>query len=111
MSANEELKEGVEHAKEPFDKKVAISMAIIAALLAIVSVGAQIYTKEELLSQQKASDQWAYSQAKDIRRYDSEIAVDLLKAMKSDPPDTRLQHYHDNADKYGKEHTEIQDKA
>jgi len=111
MSANEELTEHVHHAQEPFDKRVAASMAIIAALLAIVSVGAHIYTTEELLAQQQASDQWAYYQAKDIRRYDSEIALDVLKATKNDSIDKRLQHYNDNAERYDKERAEIQNKA
>src|ERR1700677_3589583 len=58
MSVNEELSEGVEHAKEPFDRQVAVSMAIIAAALAIVSVLGHIYGNEELLAQQRASHQW-----------------------------------------------------
>jgi len=111
MSANEELTEHVHHAQEPFDKRVAASMAIIAALLAIVSVGAHIFTTEELLAQQQASDQWAYYQAKDIRRYDSEIALDVLKATKNEAIDKRLQHYNDNAERYDKERGEIQNKA
>jgi nitroreductase len=111
MSANEELKEGIEHAKEPFDRRVAGSMAIIAALLAIVSVGAHIYTTEEILAQQKASDQWAYYQAKDIRRYDSEIALDVLQAATSQAAGKRIQHYSDNAARYEKERAEIQNQA
>ena len=111
MSANEELQEGIEHAKEPFDRRVAGSMAIIAALLAIVSVGAHIYTTEEILAQQKASDQWAYYQAKDIRRYDSEIALDVLQAATSQAAGKRIQHYSDNAARYEKERAEIQNQA
>jgi hypothetical protein len=109
MSVEEELKEHAEHAKDPFDKNVAITMAIIAALLAIVSVMGHILTTEELLAQQKASDQWAYSQAKDIRRYDSEIAADMLKALKSE--EKMAEHYSANAEKYKKDHDDIQDKA
>lgn len=111
MSANDELTEHVHHAHDSFDKRVAASMAIIAAMLAIVSVGARIYTTEELLAQQQASDQWAYYQAKDIRRYDSEIALDVLKATKNETVDKRLQHYNDNAERYDKERAEIQNKA
>lgn len=111
MSVEEELHEHAEHAKEPFDKKVAVTMAIIAALLAIVSVVGHILSTEELLAQQKASDQWAYSQAKDIRRYDSEIARDMMKALKSPEADSVADHYNTNADKYKKDHEDIQDKA
>jgi len=111
MSPNEELSEHAHHAAEPFDKRVALTMAVIAALLAIVSVAAHIYTTEELLAQQKASDQWAYYQAKDIRRYDSEIAQDFLKALRSDSAQERMKHYGDNAAKYDRDRAEIQDAA
>jgi hypothetical protein len=110
-TVNEELGEKAHHAQEPFDKRVAVTMAIIAALLAVVSVAAHIYTTEELLAQQKASDQWAYYQAKDIRRYDSEIAQDFLKALKSDSTQERLKHYGDNAAKYDQDRAEIQNTA
>src|SRR5579883_1037870 len=111
MSVEEELSEHAEHAREPFDKKVAVTMAIIAALLAIVSVAAHIYSTAELLAQQKASDQWAYYQAKDIRRYDSEIAADVLKALHSDGIQERLKHYGENAAKYDRDRAEIQNTA
>jgi hypothetical protein len=111
MSVEEELHEHAEHAKEPFDKKVAVTMAIIAALLAIVSVLGHILSTEELLEQQKASDQWAYSQAKDIRRYDSEIARDMLKTLKGDEAAEISGHYGDNAEKYKKDHESIQEQA
>ena len=111
MSADEELQEHAEHAKEPFDKKVAVTMAIIAALLAIVSVLGHILSTEELLAQQKASDQWAFYQAKDIRRYDSEIAQDMLKALKSGELEERIKHYSGNAEKYDTDRKDIQEKA
>src|SRR5487761_2796156 len=79
MSVDEELHEHAEHAKEPFDKKVAVTMAVIAAMLAVDGVMGHLLTTEELLLQQKASDQWSYYQAKSVRRYDSEVAVDMLK--------------------------------
>ena len=60
MSTAEELQEEIEKVKEPFDKKVAATMAILAAALAVVSVLGHIMTTEELLEQQKASDQWSY---------------------------------------------------
>jgi hypothetical protein len=110
MSVDEELSENAEHAKEPFDKKVAVTMAIIAAILAMVTVLGHLFSNEELLAQQKASDQWAYSQAKDIRRYDSEIARDVLNGMTGIEPE-KVKHYSDNVEKYGKEKEQIQEKA
>src|SRR5271155_5246300 len=98
MSVDEELQEHAEHAKEPFDKKVAVSMAIIAALLAIVAVLGHIFSTEELLAQQKANDQWAYYQAKSIRRYNSEIARDLLKSFSTESAAKTEEHYTANVE-------------
>ncbi|HZU27387.1 MAG TPA: DUF4337 family protein [Bryobacteraceae bacterium] len=85
MSVDEELKEHAEHAREPFDKKVAATMAIIAAALAIVSVLGHIMTTEELRNQQKAADQWALRQARRGREYQAKAMADILKALHVSP--------------------------
>ncbi len=109
MSLNEELEEHTHEAREPFDKRVAATMAIIAALLAIVSVSGHILTTEELLHQQQASDQWAYSQAKDIRHYTAQVALDTLKALKTDP--AAVSRYDADAKRYKADTSGIQEKA
>jgi Domain of unknown function (DUF4337) len=108
MSAAEELQEHAEHAQAPFDKKVAATMAIIAAALAVVSVLGHIATTEELLKQQKASDQWSYYQAKSIRRYQSEFARDLFASMNSG---AMSEQYAKNSEKYRHDDDEIQKEA
>ena len=108
MSVDEELQEHAEHAKDPFDKMVAVTMAVIAAMLAIDGVMSHLFTTEELLLQQKASDQWSYYQAKSIRRYNSEVARDTFLAL--DKP-TVSQGYAKNADKYRDDMTDIQKEA
>jgi hypothetical protein len=110
MSVDEELQEHAEHAKEPFDKKVAVTMAVIAAMLAIDGVMAHLLTTEELLLQQKASDQWAYYQAKSIRRYTSEVAVDLFKGL-PDPSPEMQEKYKKAAEKYRQDDEEITKEA
>jgi len=107
MSEAEELQEHAEHAREPFDKKVAATMAIIAAALAIVSVLGQLTVSEEIGAQQRASDQWAYYQAKSIRRYESEIARDLMAALKNE----KSADYAAKVDGYRKDGEAIQEKA
>lgn len=107
MSANEEVEEHVHHAQNPFDKTVAGSMAIMAALLAVVSVVGQHFNTEKLLLQGLASDQWAYSQAKDIRHYIADATRDILTNMKPVSAKT----YEDDAKKYKKQAADIQEKA
>lgn len=108
MPTAEELQEDIEKAKEPFDKMVAATMAILAAVLAVVSVMGHIMTTEELLAQQRASDQWNYYQAKSIRRYQSEVARDLFSGMKLN---SQSQQYQKNSEKYRKDDEDIQKEA
>ncbi len=107
MSVNEEMEEHAHHAREPFDKRVAATMAIIAAALAVVSVSGHILTTEELLSQQKASDQWSYYQAKSIRRFSAETTYDVLTASNS----PAAAKYSATAERYKKEGEDIQKEA
>ena len=111
MEPTEELKEHAEHAREPFDKRVAATMAIIAAALALVSVLGHIATTEELLLQQRASDQWAFYQAKSIRRYESEIARDMFSSMSAANVAKLVEAYTGNVDRYHKESDEISKEA
>ena len=109
MSANEELQEHVHHAQDPFDKRVAASMAIIAALLAVVSVLGQHLQTEELLLQQESSDQWAFYQAKSIRRFVSQATRDTLGEVKASPQ--MVNKYEQEAARYKSDSDEIQREA
>jgi hypothetical protein len=109
MSVEEELHEQAERAKEPFDRNVALTMAVIAAVMAIVSVAGQILVTEELLNQQKASDQWSFYQAKDIRRYESDIARDMMAALSAGP--AAINKYAANMERYDKDRGDIQAEA
>jgi hypothetical protein len=109
MSEQEEVEEHVREAREPFDKVVAGSMAIIAAFLAVVTVLGQHYNTEKLLNQQLASDQWAYYQAKDTRHYEATVAQDELAQLKADPK--TISRYAGDAKKYEKQLADIKEKA
>lgn len=60
----EELKES---AGKQFSKRVALTTALYAVLLAITSLGGNNATKEMMLHQQMSSNQWSYYQAKSIK--------------------------------------------
>lgn len=67
-----------------FTRHVALTTAIFAVILAISSLGGGVAMKEMLLSQQQASDQWAYYQAKNIREHfyrgqKERLELDLLE--------------------------------
>jgi hypothetical protein len=80
MSSEEltELQEHAEHAKE--DSRMApvsVTMAALAVLVAVVSLLGHRAHTEEVVLQAKSSDQWAYYQAKNIRRHTDEVFTDL----------------------------------
>ncbi|HXX35520.1 MAG TPA: DUF4337 domain-containing protein [Thermodesulfobacteriota bacterium] len=52
-----------------FTKRVALTTAIFAVLLAISSLGGSHAMKEMLLAQQQSSDQWSFYQAKVLREH------------------------------------------
>ena len=58
---------------------------------------------EELLKQQESSDTWAQYQAKAIRRYDSEIARDVLGALNGPEAAKLVQRYGDKIESYNRE--------
>jgi hypothetical protein len=109
MSARDEVQEHIHHAKDPFEKTVAGTMAIIAALLAVNSVMGEHFANERLLAQGKATDEWAYSQAKDIRHYMAQATHDSLKDLR--PGSAMVNAYEQDAKKYKDQATQIQDKA
>jgi hypothetical protein len=84
----EELHEMEEHAEhsahDPSLLPVTFTMAVLAVVLAAITLLGHRAHTEELLFQSKASDQWAYYQAKSIREHTYEIFIDLLNvsAMK-----------------------------
>jgi hypothetical protein len=111
MSVNEELKEHAEHAHDSFSRRAGASMAIIAAVLAVVSVWGHVMVTEELVTQMKASDQWAFYQAKAQRRYQSEVAQDLLGAVGGEKAAKAVETYKANKERYEKEGEAIKERA
>ncbi|HEX4169547.1 MAG TPA: DUF4337 domain-containing protein [Bryobacteraceae bacterium] len=109
MSVEEEIKEHAEHAREPFDKIVAATMAGIAALLALISVLGQHYTTETIINQELASDQWSFYQAKDIRRYIAQSTFDSLAAGRGG--DALARKYAEDAGKYRAQADAVEEKA
>ena len=78
----EELQEIHEHAEhvshDPSLLPVTFTMAVLAVVLAATSLLGHRAHTEELLFQSKATDAWAFYQAKNIRLHNYELYLDLL---------------------------------
>lgn len=65
----EEIQEGAEHAHQHREKKIGLTMAIVAVLLAVATLLSHRAHTEEVVLQTKVNDQWGYYQAKNIRSH------------------------------------------
>ena len=110
-----ELQEHAEHAKEnPRLAPVSVTMAILAVLVAVASLLGHRSHTEEVVLQAKSSDQWAYYQAKNIRRHTDELFTDLtsVQATTDEAALAKLRDkYSSEAARYKDEQKEIEDKA
>ena len=117
-----ELQENAEHAREHPDlAPVTITMAVLAVLVATVSLlGHRTHTEEiilkneEVLLQNKVTDQWAYYQAKNIRRHNDELFADLttlVAAKDAEAAAALKEKYRAEADRYKDEQKELDAKA
>ena len=105
-----------------FTKRVAMTTALYAVVLAITALGGNNSTKEMLLAQQEASNQWSYYQAKNMREnlykiqrlYVEADYLDRAEAMK---PETRakfeatIKKMSDEESRYASEKKEIEKEA
>jgi len=74
-----------ERGEKAFSRRVALTTAIYAVLLAIASLGGNNAMKEMLLAQQQSSDQWAFYQAKVIREHQYRGQKLLLETQLAEP--------------------------
>jgi hypothetical protein len=74
----QELHEHAEHAQHRPDlAPVSLTMAVLAVLVAVATLLGHRAHTEEVVLQAKASDQWAYYQAKNIRQHEDELFADF----------------------------------
>jgi len=116
------LEELEELKAKTFTKRIALTTAIFAVLLAITSLGGNNATKEMMLSQQQASDQWAFYQSKVLREHlyrtnGLRIELDLLERGAGMKPaakkryEAMLQDMRAEETRYGVEKKKIEEDA
>jgi uncharacterized protein DUF4337 len=110
-----ELEENAEHgAHEPSLAPVTITMAVFAVLVAATGLAGHRAHTEEMLHQTKATDQWAFYQAKDIRRKNYELFIDELSVFtlqNSEQTQKIKEKYAKEIERYRAEEKDIQTEA
>ena len=107
----------VPEAKDPFEKKIALSIAIVAVLLALIGAKGDDAKTEALIHRAKASDQWAFYQAKSVKQHIAELGADLkggkpeAAAPEGEKKAGKAEKESKGAEAYEKEKEAIKDKA
>ncbi len=114
----EEMEEVMGH---KFTRRVALTTAIFAVILAITSLGGNNAMKEMILTQQQASDQWAFYQAKAGREHfyhgqKMRLELDLMEKETLKPEirqryETLLKEMATQEERYGNERKDIEHEA
>ena len=110
-----EMHEHAEHAAhDPSLIPVTFTMAVLAVVLAATTLLGHRSHTEELLMQSKATDQWAYYQAKNIRVHTYELFLDMLSVTTLKDPaqaDKIKEKYTSHLERYKDELKEIEAEA
>jgi len=110
-----ELQEHAEHAKhDPTLAPVSLTMAVLAVLVAVVSLMGHRAHTEEVILQARASDQWAYFQAKNIRGHEDKLFANLTAIVNSSQTEalTKIrEEYLQESDRYKDDQKEIEGEA
>ncbi len=105
---NENAEEKMEQKKERWTLLVALSTAVMAVLAAIAGLLGGHHVNEAMIDQIRASDQWAFYQAKSIK---TEIAASADRILLAIPNSTAAPENKDAMARYDKEKEEIKSKA
>jgi hypothetical protein len=110
-----ELQENAEHgAHEKTLAPVTITMAVLAVVVAAISLLGHRAHTEELLNQTRSTDQWAYYQAKDIRLRAYEVFLDQLSVTTVEDPSKAAalkDKYEKAAEAYAGQEKQIEEQA
>ena len=103
----------VPEAKDPFEKKIALSIAIIAVALALIGAKGDHAKTEAIILTNKASSTWAYFQSKSIKQQLVKQAGDSLVLTAAASPEAakKIEELKKEVERYEKEKEEIKEKA
>src|SRR5262252_4949841 len=109
-----ELHEHAEHARAQGMAPVSFTMALLAVLVAVVTLLGHRSHTEEILLQNKTTDEWAYYQAKNLRRNNLEALREVMGALEgsnAEKSEAVQKKFETSIERYAEEQKEIQQEA
>jgi hypothetical protein len=119
--AAEEHHHGHEHGSAARGSEMTVS-AVTAAVLAVLAAFGSLLSghavNQAILEQTKATDQWAYYQAKSTKGHVYLVGGEILKALSATQTSAAsishgqsLQHFHEETERYDREKEEVKKEA
>ena len=101
------------HENDPLGKTVGVLAAILAVLLAVVTIASHRTHTAAIMHKSTANDDWAYFQANSIKLHNVELGEGLLSVLdaKGDAADKLRAKYADQEKKYSDQKNAQQEKA
>lgn len=101
------------HESDPTGKTVGVLAAILAVLLAVVTIASHRTHTAAIMHKSTANDDWSYYQANSIKLHNVELGEGLLSVLdaKGDAADKLRAKYEDQQKKYSEQKDAQQEKA
>jgi Domain of unknown function (DUF4337) len=98
---------------DPMGQKVGVLAAVLAVLLAVVSIASHRAHTNAVVERSEANDQWSFYQSKRIKFHSLELGSDLVNLLGHDKTGSEqmLARYETEQKKYAKESKEVEEEA
>ncbi len=98
---------------DPLGKRVGVLAAVLAVLLAVVTIVSHRAHTDAVLLKSEANDKWSFYQSKRIKFHSLELGLDLLNALPGRSPDAEktITRYTKEKIRYTNESKTAQDEA
>ena len=108
-----EIHQEHEHGADPLGRKVGVMAAILAVLLAVVTIASHRTHTAAIIHKSGSNDQWAYYQATRIKLHSTEMGENMVHLLgaKGEGGEKMLAQYAGQKKKYEEQSEKIQEQA
>ena len=102
-----------EHASDPMGRRVGILAAVLAVLLAVVTIASHRTHTASIMHKSRANDAWAHYQATRVKLHSVELGENMVRVLggSGDSAKKMLNDYTGQEGKYEKQSADIQKEA
>jgi hypothetical protein len=96
---------------DPTGQKVGVMAAVLAVLLAIVTISSHRTHTEAIISRSEANDKWQQYQSTRVKFHSLELGEDLISTLAPSNAEKKLKEYEKNKTKYEEKGKDIMEQA